>query len=91
MDADLGGGLIKKRIARRGEGKRGGQGVVIAFKENSRLFFIFGFSKNDRENLDNEEKEIYKKLAAMYLNAPIHVLEKMCTKMQLIEVINEKT
>lgn len=90
IDADLGGGLIKKRVARSGQGKRGGYRVLIAFRSADRAIFIFGFSKNDRENLDGEEKEIYKRVAKLYLSAPMSALEKMCDKGQLVEVHHEK-
>ena len=32
IDADLGGGLIKQRVARPGQGKRGGFRMMIAFR-----------------------------------------------------------
>jgi len=90
IDADLGGGLIKKRVARTGQGKRGGHRVLLAFKDTDRSIFIFGFSKNDRENLDAEEKEMYKKISKLYLGVPMSALEKMCIKGQLLEVHHEK-
>ncbi len=90
IDADLGGGLVKKRVARTGQGKRGGHRVLLAFKDNDRSIFVFGFSKNDRDNLDAEEKEMYKKVAKMYLGAPMSALEKMCNKGQLVEVRYDK-
>ncbi|ACI23048.1 hypothetical protein CbuD7D7780_11540 (plasmid) [Coxiella burnetii] len=82
--------MIKKRVAREGQGKRSGHRVLLAFKDNDRSIFIFGFSKNDRENLDAEEKEMYKKVAKLYLGAPMSALEKMCANGQLIEVHYEK-
>lgn len=87
---NLGGGLIKKRVARSGQGKRGGYRVLLAFKDSDRSIFIFGFSKNDRENLDAEEKELYKKIAKMYLGVPMKKLEKLCNEGQLVEVHHEK-
>ena len=90
IDADLGGGLVKKRVARSGQGKRGGHRVLLAFKDQDRSIFIFGFSKNDRENLDADEKDLYKKLSKMYLGVPMSALEKMCIKGQLFEVHYEK-
>ena len=43
IDVDLGSGLVKKRVSRKGEGKRGGHRVLLAFKEKDRSIFIFGF------------------------------------------------
>lgn len=50
--ASLGGNLYKKRIAIEGRGKRGGKRVIIAFIENNKSFFVYGFSKNEIENID---------------------------------------
>lgn len=91
FEANLGSGLIKKRIARRGEGKRGGHRVLLALKQSDRLVFLFGFSKNDRDNIDEEEKLIYKKLSHFYLTAPIEQLNKMCEAKLLFEIHYEKS
>ena len=50
IDADLGGGLIKQRVARSGGGKSGGFRTVIAFRSKERAIFLFGFAKNDLDN-----------------------------------------
>lgn len=64
--AMLGGNLYKKRIAIQGRGKRGGKRVIIAFIENKKAFFVYGFSKNEIENIDTIQekslKEVSKKL-----------------------------
>ena len=44
-DADLGGGVIKQRIARAGEGKSGGSRSIILFRKNDRAVYVFGFEK----------------------------------------------
>ena len=90
IDSDLGGGLIKKRVARAGQGKRGGYRMLLAFKSKERSIFMFGISKNDRENLDADEKNIYKQLAKLHLDVPIGRLEKMCIEDQLVEIDHEK-
>jgi hypothetical protein len=54
-DADLGGGLIKQRIAREGQGRRGGYRTIIAYRAGERAVFLYGFAKNERENLDSRE------------------------------------
>ncbi len=58
-DANLGGGLYKKRVAIQGKGKRGGFRTIVAFKREKATFFIYGFAKNIRENIAEKEKEIY--------------------------------
>lgn len=55
VDADLGGSLIKQRIARRNEGKSGGFRSLILFKRDQRAFFVFGFAKSSLDNLTDKE------------------------------------
>ena len=55
IDADLGGGLIKQRVARPGRGKRGGYRTIIAYRAGSRSVFLYGFGKNERDNIDGDE------------------------------------
>jgi hypothetical protein len=57
IDADLGGGLIKQRIARRGQGKSGGFRTVIAYRKRDMAVFLLGFSKSERGNIDTDELE----------------------------------
>lgn len=52
IDADLGSGLVKKRIARSGAGKRGGYRVLVANREGGPWFFIEGYAKNQLDNVD---------------------------------------
>lgn len=56
VDADLGGGLVKKRIRLAGRGKRGGARVIVATRRSDRWFFVFGFAKNDRESIDHDDR-----------------------------------
>lgn len=55
VDADLGSGLVKKRVAKRGGGKRGGYRVILAVTVGSKAFFVEGFAKNERDNLREDE------------------------------------
>lgn len=91
IDADLGRGLIKKRIARTGKGKRGGYRAVIALKKNERVIFLYGFPKNNRENIDKAELETYKILADYYLSASEFLLDKLTSEMKLIGVSHEES
>ncbi|WMW59745.1 type II toxin-antitoxin system RelE/ParE family toxin [Serratia marcescens] len=67
-DANLGGCVYKKRLARAGAGKRGGYRVLIVFRDEERLFFMRGFAKSERENLSADELQGLKHLAALYLD-----------------------
>jgi hypothetical protein len=54
VDASLGGGLIKQRVARKGQGRSGGWRTLIAYRAGDRAVFLFGFAKNQSENVDRE-------------------------------------
>jgi len=65
--ANLGGGVIKQRIARPGQGKSGGFRTLIVFKAGARAFFVHGFAKNERDNIRNDELVALGKLASQLL------------------------
>jgi len=85
-DADLGGGLLKKRIARPGHGKSGGFRTLVATNRGNRWFFVFGFSKNERSNIDRDEEDALKKLAAHLLLLTPPALAKAQNAGELMEV-----
>ena len=68
IDADLGGGLVKKRVPLPGRGKSGSTRTLVATNKGSRWFFIFGFGKNERENITPKELASLQTLAADYLS-----------------------
>jgi hypothetical protein len=51
IDADLGGGVIKQRLARQGQGRSGGWRSIVLFRRGDRAFFVYGFAKSDRDNI----------------------------------------
>ncbi len=65
--ADLGGGLIKLRIARPGSGKRGGYRTIVAYKAACRAIFLFGFAKSDLDNITPDRLEDLKTYGADFL------------------------
>src|SRR5262245_10138706 len=67
-EADLGGNLLKKRIARPGQGKRGAFRTVVASRDGDRCFFLFGFAKNERSDIDEEEEAALKRWASTLLS-----------------------
>jgi hypothetical protein len=67
VDADLGGNLIKQRVARAGGGRSGGYRTIIAYRALHRSVFLYGFAKNERANIDDRELEDLKTLARLYL------------------------
>ena len=67
VDADLGGNLIKQRVARRGGGRSSGYRTIIAFRTSQRSVFLYGFAKNERDSIDDRELSEFKALAKHYL------------------------
>jgi len=56
IDADYGGGVIKQRIARTNQGKSGGYRAIIYYRQADKAFFVYGFSKNARDNIEDDEE-----------------------------------
>jgi hypothetical protein len=69
VDADLGGGIIKQRIARPGQGRSGGFRVLIAYRRDVRSVFLYGFAKNERDNVENDELETARDIAKGWVAA----------------------
>lgn len=63
VDADLGGHVMKKRVALPGQGKRGGARTIVATKMAGHWFFLYGFNKNERSNIDKDELKVLQEAA----------------------------
>ncbi len=85
-EADLGGGLLKKRIARPGQGKSGGFRTLVATNKGNKWFFVFGFPKNVRSNVDKDEEVALKKLASHLLSLSATALITAQRAGELMEV-----
>lgn len=86
IDADLGGGVIKQRIARPGKGKSGGYRTIVLYREESRAFFMYGFAKSQQENISDDEKAAFKQAAQYILSLSDGQLGAMIEKGQFSEV-----
>lgn len=86
LDADLGGGVIKQRVARPGQGKSGGYRTIILYRHKSRAFFVYGFAKSQQENISNEEAAAFKQAAQHILSLSDAHLTAMIEKGQFSEV-----
>lgn len=92
IDADLGGGVIKQRVARNGEGKSSGFRTMILFKTSVRAFFVYGFAKNEKDNISDDDLIALKKLATKMQNYSDAELNQAINKQLLIEITcNEQT
>lgn len=86
IGVDLGGHVCKKRISLPGRGKRGGARSIIAYKTTEKAFFIFGFAKSERANMNDEELKMAKALAKELIAYDCMQLDKLIVKKKLIEV-----
>jgi len=86
FDADLGGGLFKKRIAKPGQGKSGGFRTLVATNKGSRWVFVYGFPKNERSNIHKDELEALRKLATHLLALTAQAVATAKQAGELIEV-----
>ena len=86
IDADLGGGLLKQRIARPNQGKSGGFRTILVFRSGDRSIFIYGFAKNNRANIRQDELKALKALAAELLAYTKAQLDQAVRSGALMEV-----
>ncbi len=90
IDADLGGFLYKKRVARPGEGKRGAYRTLLSAKMGNRYVFLHGFPKSDKENISQDEKKALQFAGKVFLDLPAEALNKALKAGVLVEVCCEQ-
>lgn len=86
VEADLGGGLYKKRVSRPGQGKRGGLRTLLASNRGDRWVFLFGFAKNTRDNIDAAEAAALHALAKELLQYSVEAITLAERAGELIKV-----
>ena len=86
VDADYGGGVIKQRIARQGQGKSGGYRSIVIFRKGNLAFFVYGFAKSERDNIDQSDERDFKDLAKVLLGLSDEGLKKLTDRGELTEV-----
>ena len=87
VDADLGGGVVKQRVARQGGGKSGGFRTIILFRLRERAFFVHGFAKNEQDNIRDDELAAFKMLAAEMMAYDDDALARAIANGALMEVM----
>jgi len=89
IDADLGGGVVKKRVPLPGRGKRGGTRTLVATNKSNRWFFVFGFEKNERANVSTKELEALRGIAADLLKLSLSELDAQVESEALQEICHD--
>lgn len=90
IDADLGGRLIKQRVARQGQGRSGGYRAIVAYRAASKAFFLHGFAKSSQENIGEDELIALRKFGRRLLTADVVTLNGMFKDGSLKEVEDDK-
>jgi hypothetical protein len=86
VDADLGGGLIKQRVARQGRGRSGGYRFIVAYRTRLRSVFLYAFAKNERENITQDELSELREVGNNWINATAQTIAEALSDGQLQEV-----
>lgn len=89
IDADLGGGLIKQRVARPGQGRSGGFRMIVAYQEAGRAVFLYGFAKSDLDNIDAEALRALRIIGANWLAAGAGIVAQAIAEKDLKEIDND--
>ena len=90
IDANLGGGIVKKRVGLAGRGKSGGARTLVATNKGSRWFFVFGFEKNERANIGDDELEGLQEIARELLNRSVAQLNVAVSDGALQEICHDQ-
>ena len=87
IDANLRAGLIKQRVARIGQGRRGGFRALAAYRPGHRCVFLYVFPKNERDNIGDNELAHWRKVAAAYLQMSPEKLDELIQAGEVREVL----
>jgi hypothetical protein len=89
IDADLGDGLIKQRVARKGQGRSGGYRMLLAHKTKDRAVFFYAFAKNERDNIEPDELLTAREIAVHWIAADAKAIARAIQEGKLEEVQND--
>ena len=88
IEADLGGYVLKKRIGLPGRGKRGSVRVIVATRRTDHWFFLYGFEKNEKENISKKELKFLQEIATEFVNMDDEKVEVALYTKELEEVFD---
>ncbi|MES9901788.1 MAG: type II toxin-antitoxin system RelE/ParE family toxin [Sedimenticola sp.] len=84
--ANLGNHLFKVRVKREHGGKSSGYRTIIAYQEDNKAIFLYGFGKNEKENISNSELHYFKNLGNDLLALNKDQLKQFVKKNILFEI-----
>jgi hypothetical protein len=90
IDADLGCHVFKQRVAVPGRGKSGSARVLVGTNLWNRWFFVYGFEKRHRANIDDRELRAIQKMAVTLLKFDAQALTEAERRGELTEICHEK-
>lgn len=90
VDADLGGGVFKKRVALPGRGKRGSVRTIVATQRGGHWFFLFGYAKNERAAITNAERDALQLYASEFLKMSTAQLNRAVRYGDLQEISHDE-
>ncbi|MBL4868079.1 MAG: type II toxin-antitoxin system RelE/ParE family toxin [Pseudomonadales bacterium] len=90
VDADLGGNVYKKRVALPGRGKSGSVRTIVAYRIEDKAFYMYGFAKKKRANIDDEELKVFRVVAKELLGHDDKKLDHLINKEELFEVLSDE-
>ena len=90
IDADLGGGIIKLRVARQGHGRSGGYRMLVAYRAGTRAVFLYAFAKNERESIGPDGLLAFRQIGAAWLEAEAPHLAQALEDGRLQEMTNDE-
>ncbi len=86
IDVNYGSGVIKQRLARPNQGKSAGYRCIVLFHIKERAFFMYGFPKNERDNISQEDERVFKDLSQQMFDFSDADIERMLESGVLVEV-----
>ncbi|WP_301182315.1 type II toxin-antitoxin system RelE/ParE family toxin [Sphingobium sp. SA916] len=86
VDADLGGGVIKQRVARTGQGRSGGYRTLILLRHGDRAIFAFGFAKSAQANISKADLALLRNAATEALEWNDEELDRLVASGTLVEI-----
>jgi hypothetical protein len=89
IDADLGGHVVKKRVPLAGRGKRSGARTLVATQFDDRWFFMYGFEKNERPNIADDELKVLREVAKELLALKDMEIAIAVSKGELVEIYHD--